>query len=69
MTASGRHRATTHAPKSRSRNDSATGLTVTVLALLGLSGPAWALRGEAAELLFPDRPTSTSVPDVSSPVD
>ncbi|QSY50498.1 MULTISPECIES: hypothetical protein [Streptomyces] len=62
----GRHRAPDHGPSSPTHRESG-GIALTVLALLGLAGPAWVLRGQAADLLPAERPTAVSMPDITEP--
>ncbi|MBB5121283.1 hypothetical protein AF335_18255 [Streptomyces eurocidicus] len=62
----GRHRAPDHGPSNPVHRDSG-GIALAVLALLGLAGPAWILRGQAADLLSAEWPTALSVPDVTEP--
>lgn len=66
MITRGRHRAPDHGPSSPTHGESG-GIALTVLALLGLAGPAWVLRGQAAGLLAVERPAAVSMPDATEP--
>ncbi|PKV89925.1 hypothetical protein [Streptomyces sp. TLI_146] len=62
----GRHRVPDLWRATPARCDSG-GVALTVLAVLGLAGPAWTLRDQAADLLSADRPAAISVPDTAEP--
>lgn len=62
----GRHRVPGLGRGTTARCDSG-GIALTVLAVLGLAGPAWTLRDQAADLLSADRPAAISVPDTTEP--
>ncbi|MBD0743982.1 hypothetical protein [Streptomyces sp. CBMA152] len=62
----GRHRVPGLGRVAPARCDSG-GIALTVLAVLGLAGPAWTLRDQATNLLSVDRPTAISVPDTAEP--
>lgn len=66
MIVQGRHRTPDHGPSSTVHRDSG-GMALTVLTLLGLAGPAWVLRGQAADLLATERPAAVSMPDATEP--
>ncbi|WP_329404059.1 hypothetical protein [Streptomyces melanogenes] len=60
----GRHRVPDLWRATTARCDSG-GIALTVLAVLGLAGPAWTLRDQATDLLSADRPTTISVLDTA----
>ncbi|MEU1073190.1 MULTISPECIES: hypothetical protein [unclassified Streptomyces] len=62
----GRHRVPGLGQGTPARCDSG-GIALTVLAVLGLAGPAWTLRDQAADLLSAERPTAISMPDTAEP--
>ncbi|MEV6670595.1 hypothetical protein [Streptomyces sp. NPDC051162] len=62
----GRRHAPDHGRNNPVHRDSG-GIALTVLSLLGLTGPAWILRGQTADLLSAERPAAISVPDTAEP--
>lgn len=61
MTRSGRHR--TGRRSTAECSDSTMGVALAILAVLGLAGPTWTLRQQAADLLSAERPAPISTPD------